>query len=132
MAVSRRVPYKWTCSECGLSQISPVWRLLDARERSDVLEDLAPGLAHVLCSNCAEPAPIDAPLLLIRPGNELSLMLALPHSELLEESPPSAANLLQEAQAALGSSYVEGVSGPSIPIPRFLLLVALKELRWFR
>jgi CHAT domain-containing protein len=126
MSVSRRVSYEWTCPTCGLSQVSPVWRLLDARERSDILEELSPGLAHVLCSNCEEPAAIDAPLLLIRPGNELSLMLALPHSELLEESPPSTANLLQEAQAALGSD-TEGVSGPSIPIPRSLLLVALRR-----
>jgi CHAT domain-containing protein len=69
---------------------------------------------------------IDAPLLLIRPGNELSLMLALPESELSEESPPSAVTLLQEAQAALGGD-TEGVSSPGILLPRFLLLIALRR-----
>src|SRR6266487_1078849 len=66
MPVSLRVSYEWICPKCGLSQVSPIWRLLDARERSDVLQELPPGLAHVLCSQCGEAVGIDAPLLLIR------------------------------------------------------------------
>jgi CHAT domain-containing protein/tetratricopeptide (TPR) repeat protein len=124
--VSRRTNYIWRCSGCDGAQEAPVWRLLDIRERSDVIEQPGPGLAWVVCPQCGTGAQIDAPLLLIRPGNTLPLLLAVPIHELGEPSlaPPSGPVLGQEARTALGGN-IEGIAGPMIPLPRLLLPVVL-------
>jgi hypothetical protein len=38
VTVSVREPYTWHCEECDRRCLVPVWRIVDARERADVLE----------------------------------------------------------------------------------------------
>jgi hypothetical protein len=116
--------YGWRCLSCGGSQEVPVWRILDVRERPDVIAQLGPGLAFAVCPACGTEAAIEAPMLLIRPGNELPLLLAVSSSELGGQSPPSGQELAAEAQAAIGR-VIEGVVGPMIPLPRLLLPLVL-------
>jgi CHAT domain-containing protein/tetratricopeptide (TPR) repeat protein len=103
-----------------------VWRILDARERLDVIQAPGAGLSWVECAQCAARAEIDAPLLLVRPGDPLSLLLAVDVRELDRQlpGPPSAPLMVQEAEAALGRSTA-GIAGPMIPLPRPLLAVVL-------
>src|SRR5258708_36043349 len=90
----------WQCPRCGNRQEGPAWRILDARERPDVLADLRPGLVFVVCPACGTEAAIEAPMLLIRPGNELELLLAVTASQLAELSPLTGQELAREAKAA--------------------------------
>jgi CHAT domain-containing protein/tetratricopeptide (TPR) repeat protein len=103
-----------------------VWRLLDVRERGDVVEQLGAGLAWVVCPQCGTAEEIDAPLLLIRPGTTLPLLLAVHVRELGGPplAPPSGPVLEQEARLALGRNTA-GIAGPMIPLPRLLLSVVL-------
>jgi hypothetical protein len=123
MAVSRRVSYRWNCPRCGSAQEAPVWRILDARERGDVVERPGPGLADVPCGECGTRADIDAPLLLIRPDNPLPLLLALP-VEALGAPGPWIRELSSEALEALGGGAA-GIAEPMMPLPRRLLPVVL-------
>src|ERR1700740_1861170 len=111
--VSRRVNYTWRCSGCDGMQEAPVWRILDSRERGDVVERSGIELAFVVCPKCGTAAEIDAPLLLIRPGNPLPLLLAVHLRELGGQplAPPSGPLLEQEARAALGRNTA-GITGP--------------------
>jgi CHAT domain-containing protein/tetratricopeptide (TPR) repeat protein len=63
-------------------------------------------------------------MLLIRPGNELPLLLAIASSELAEPSPPSSQELAREALAALGG-VAEDIVGPMLPLARQLLPLVL-------
>lgn len=124
MPVSSRSSYTWRCSHCDEVQSAPIWRLLDARERPDVLAELAPGLASVVCPVCAAQAPIEAPLLLIRPGAPLSLLLAVSLEELNGIVVSSAPELSDEARVALRRTQ-RRLPAPMIPIPRLILPLAL-------
>lgn len=116
--------YGWHCLRCGGSQEAAAWRILDVRERPDVIAQLAPGLAYMVCPECGSEAAVEAPILLIRPGNELPLLLAVAASELAELSPLSGQELAREAQTALGRPTVD-VVGPMLPLPRSLLPLVL-------
>jgi CHAT domain-containing protein/tetratricopeptide (TPR) repeat protein len=117
-------PYRWQCPGCGEQQEAPVWRILDAAERPDAVEPLAPGLAIVECPDCGATDGVQATMLLIRPGEALPLLLAVADSELTEPSSVSGQQLAREAQAA-GAGGRDGVVGPMIPLPRLLLVLAL-------
>jgi CHAT domain-containing protein/tetratricopeptide (TPR) repeat protein len=120
--------YAWQCPRCGNSQEAPVWRILDAREHPDVPAHLTPGLVFVVCAACGAEAPIEAPMLLIRPGNELGLLLAVTASELAELSPLTGQELAREAKAAY-LREPDGVVGPMLPLLRRLLpLVLTREV----
>lgn len=74
------------------------------------------GLAVVACQACGALALIEAPLLLVRPGDYLPLLVAVARSELGDPSPSSGPQLLREAQAA--GLRGEGLIGPMVPLPR--------------
>ena len=59
MAVSRRVAYQWHCACCGSAQETYVWRIVDERERSDVVKRAGQELAMVTCDECGGLAEID-------------------------------------------------------------------------
>src|SRR5215831_12004996 len=123
MAVSRRVSYRWSCARCGSAQEAPAWRILDARERSDVVERPGPGLTDVPCGKCGTTADIDAPLLLIRPDSPMPLLLGLP-VEALGDLGPWIRELSSEALEALGGDAA-GITEPMMALPRLLLPVVL-------
>jgi tetratricopeptide (TPR) repeat protein len=122
MTVSRRVNYPWRCDACGSPQAAPVWRIVYSRERNDVVDRAGPELAEVTCGECGRAAEIDEPLLVIRPGDQLPLLLGLPVQQ-LEHPEHSSRELAKEAVHALGGRI--GIPGPMIPLPRILIPAAL-------
>jgi len=120
--VSRRVAYRWVCSGCGNPREIPVWRILDSRERDPAGEPVL-GLAYAVCPGCGEFSEIDAPLLLIRPGNVLPWLLGLPLHE-LEDPLPRIRELASEAHNALGAGAA-GITEPMVSMPRLLLPIVL-------
>jgi CHAT domain-containing protein/tetratricopeptide (TPR) repeat protein len=126
VTVSRMTAYAWQCPRCGNSQQAPAWRILDVRERPDVPAQLTPGLAFVVCPACSTEAAIEAPMLLIRPDNELTLLLAVPVGQLAKLSPLTGQDLAHEAKEAYGREP-DGVVGPMLPLPRLLLPLALSR-----
>jgi tetratricopeptide (TPR) repeat protein len=125
MTVSVRVPYAWRCERCGRECRAPIWRIIDGRERADVLATRGQGLATADCTFCGAIAHIDAPLLVLRPGVTAPLLLALSLAELRSGALTSAGPLLQEAGQA-GAFGVDdfGVWQP-LALPRTLLPVVL-------
>lgn len=124
MTVSVRAPYEWTCEACDQPRGAPVWRILDARERADVLAAPAPGVSWADCPVCGTRTHIEAPVLVLRPGAVAPLLLGLSVEELQQDPPPSAAPLLE--QAARAGAFLGGVfTGGAIPLPRRLLPVVL-------
>lgn len=124
MTVSVRVPYAWRCERCGRECQAPIWRIIDSRERADVLATRGHGVATVDCV-CGAIADIDAPLLVLRPGVTAPLLLALSLAELRSGALTSAEPLLQEAGQA-GAFGVDDFSvWQPLALPRTLLPVVL-------
>ena len=123
MTVSRMIAYSWDCAGCGSSQEVPVWRILHAAERPDAVAPDRLGLAVVACPACGAVALIEAPMLLVRPGDYLPLLVAVAGSELADPSPSSGPQLLGEAQAA--GLRGDGLIGPMVPLPRPLVPLVL-------
>jgi len=131
MIVSRRVLYAWTCPACHSLKRSAVWDIVNARERPDLLAQgtLAPGLVHVVCPRCGTGRPIeDRPVLVIRPGNDLPLLLGASWADLASEDvSPATMDLYSSAQLAMAGDEL-GVQPPVIPMPRSLLAIALARV----
>ncbi|MFG2664066.1 CHAT domain-containing protein [Streptomyces sp. NPDC048387] len=123
MTVSVRAPYAWHCEPCVQERGAPVWRVIDARERADVLAAPVPGVPGVSwvdCPACGTRTHIEAPLLVLRPGTAAPLLLAVSVAELGGGPPPSGEPLL--AEAARAGAFLGGVfPGKAIPLPRRLL-----------
>jgi tetratricopeptide (TPR) repeat protein len=123
MMVSRMIAYSWECAGCESSQEVPVWRILHAGERPDVVAPDVLGLIVVACPACGAVALIEASMLLVRPGDYLPLLIAVAGSELADPSPSSGPQLLLEAQAA--GLPGDGLIGPMVPLPRPLVPLVL-------
>ncbi|MFF3644424.1 CHAT domain-containing protein [Streptomyces sp. NPDC002564] len=124
MAVSARASFAWHCAGCDQERSAVVWRVVDARERADVLAAPGPGLAWADCPQCGARADIDVPLLVLRPGRPAPLLLGLSLAELRDDPGPSALALLGEAERA-GAFDGDTFDGQLIPLPRTLLAVVL-------
>ncbi|MEV5950666.1 CHAT domain-containing protein [Streptomyces sp. NPDC051993] len=124
MTISVRAAYTWDCERCGQERHAPVWRIVDARERADVLVAPGPGVSWLDCPVCGTREHIEAPLLVLRPGAVAPMLLAVPVAELQGGAPPSAPPLLEEAERA-GAFRGGGFFGQVIPLPRRLLPFAL-------
>lgn len=122
VAVSRRVAYSWTCNGCGNSQEMAVWRILDLRERDLAIESIQE-LAVAACPECGTLSEISAPLLLLRPGQVLSWLLALPFHE-MGDPLPRIRELAREASDVLGADAA-CIFEPMVAVPRLLLPVVL-------
>lgn len=120
MVVSARESYAWRCEVCAQERRAPIWRVIDARERADVLAAPAPGVSWVDCPVCDTRSHIEAPLLILRPGRAAPLLLAVPDAELRHDPPQSAASLLEEAGRA-GAFLAGAFPGRAIPLPRRLI-----------
>ncbi|MEV5977740.1 CHAT domain-containing protein [Streptomyces sp. NPDC052114] len=124
MAVSARASYAWRCPQCDRECTDVVWRVVDARERADVLAAAGHGLARADCPGCGAGADIDAPLLILRPGVTAPLLLGVSFADLRGDPPPSALAPLGEAERA-GAFRADVFHGQVIPLPRKLLPVVL-------
>lgn len=121
MTVSRMIGYRWDCARCGRGQDASVWRIVYAPEHEDVLECGGPGLVGVACA-CGYPAEIDEPVLVIRPGDPLPLLLGLPLSQV--DNPEESSRELA-IEAVQSRRDISGIPGPIIPLPRKLLTAAV-------
>lgn len=120
MTVSVRASYTWRCEKCDRECAAPVWRVVDARERADVLQGPGPGVAWADCPACGARAHVDAPLLVLRPGATAPLLYATSLAELRGGPPQFALPLLEEAERA-GAFRDDVFTGQAIPVPRGLL-----------
>lgn len=124
--MSARVLFGWHCVQCDCERTAPVWRIVDDRERPDVLEVLAPGVALVSCPECHSTAPIDTPLLVIRRNSSAPLLMALSFAELQGGSMESRTLLLEEATRA-GAFADRAVRDGMVALPRELLPFVLSR-----
>lgn len=131
MTVSRRVLYAWTCPACHRRQQSAAWEIVHARERPDVLAQglLAPGFVQVVCPRCRTVSPIeDQPVLLVRPGDDLPLLLGTSWADLASEGvSPAVTDLCKRAQLATAGDRL-GVHPRVIQLPRSLLAVVVARV----
>ncbi|MFI5798152.1 CHAT domain-containing protein [Streptomyces sp. NPDC051677] len=123
MTVSVREPYAWRCEQCERPSRAPAWRIVDARERADVLESpgdpegFGPGLSWVDCPDCGARAHIEAPVLVLRPGTTAPALYATSVTELQGDVTTSALPVLEQAASA-GAFRGDPVAGQVIPLPR--------------
>jgi CHAT domain len=115
--ISTRTVWRWECL-CGQQNESPVWHLVDDRERADVLRVDAPGLITVACDGCGRFEIPETALLLVRSTTLARLLAVLSWGDLRE---PTAR--LSELQAALGNR----VLGEPVIAPRILLPVLVSR-----
>lgn len=132
MAVSTRTPYEWTCERCGRPCRAPVWRIVDSRERADVLESpdgpdgFGPGLHWATCPGCGSRAQVEAPVLVLRAGAFVPSLFATSVAELQRDATASAAALVEEARVA-GAFTGGRFGGNVVVLPRRLLPFALSR-----
>jgi CHAT domain-containing protein/tetratricopeptide (TPR) repeat protein len=122
MKVSRTIAHRWDCMHCGRGQEAEVWRIVYAPEHEDLLKNAGPGLAGVACAACGCPAELDEPVLVIRPGDPLPLLLGLPLTRVDNPEEPSR-ELATEVAHSLED--ISELPGPMIALPRALIGVAL-------
>ncbi|MFH9938807.1 CHAT domain-containing protein [Streptomyces murinus] len=130
--VSTRTPYEWTCERCGRPCRAPVWRIVDSRERADVLESpdgpdgFGPGLHWAGCPGCGARAQVEAPVLVLRAGAFVPSLFATSVAELQRDATASAAALVEEARVA-GAFTGGRFGGNVVVLPRRLLPFALSR-----
>ncbi|KJY41869.1 LigA protein [Streptomyces sp. NRRL B-1568] len=126
MPVSVRTPYTWRCETCDRQCQAPVWRIVDGRERADILKSpggpdrFAPGLCWLDCPGCGTRAYIEAPLLVLRPGASVRVLFATSVAELQQDATATAAALVEQARQA-GAFRSAEFAGEAITLPRRLL-----------
>ncbi|GLX49995.1 hypothetical protein Shyhy01_29450 [Streptomyces hygroscopicus subsp. hygroscopicus] len=132
MAVSTRAPYAWRCERCERECRAPVWRVVDSRERGDVLESpggpdgYRDGLCWVDCPDCGTREHIEAPVLVLRAGAVVPSLFATSVAELRRDATASAAALVEEAR--LAGAFTSGrFGGNVVALPRRLLPFALSR-----
>jgi CHAT domain len=101
---------------CGHDNDSPVWRVLDERERADAMRADTPGLVVVTCDLCGAPASVNDALLLVRSTTVAPVVVILPWEQ------------LQAPGAVLGNLFGEvwdQLPGEPVLAPRVLLPLLL-------
>lgn len=132
MVVSTRVLYEWRCEQCGRQCQAPVWRIVDSRERADILErrdgpdGFGPGLHWVGCTDCGTRAHVEVPVLVLQTGALVPSLFATSVTELQHDATASAAALVEEAR--LAGAFASGrFAGNVVVLPRRLLPFALSR-----
>ena len=101
---------------CGHENESPVWRVLDERERADAMRVDSPGLVVVMCDLCGAPASVNVALLLVRSTALAPVVVVLPWEQMQE---PGA--VLGELLAEVGDQVPgEPVLAPRVVLPLLL------------
>lgn len=115
--ISGRTVCRWDCL-CGNHNESPVWHLVDDRERADVLRVDTPGLSTVVCDGCGRSEMPTTALLLIRSTTFAPLVAVLSWEDLRDP-----VSTLSDLEAALANR----VRGDPVVVPRILLPVLLSR-----
>lgn len=101
---------------CGSAFAAPVWIVLDAGERPELVAELRAGTLHqTSCPRCGTPGSITAPLLYHDAGRQL-LLLAVPPTI---ETPAAAEELAEQLVGYLHEGFAEQV------LPDYLYSVEL-------
>ncbi|WP_267892834.1 CHAT domain-containing protein [Streptomyces sp. NBRC 110028] len=109
-----------------------MWRIVDSRERADVLESrggldrFGPGLHWAGCPGCGTRAHVEAPVLVLRAGTLVPSLFATSVAELQHDATASAAALVEEAR--LAGAFASGRFGGNVVVlPRRLLPFVLSR-----
>ncbi|MEU6462597.1 CHAT domain-containing protein, partial [Streptomyces sp. NPDC046976] len=109
-----------------------MWRIVDSRERADVLESpdgpdgFGPGLHWAGCPGCGARTQVEAPVLVLRAGAFVPSLFATSVAELRRDATASAAALVEEARVA-GAFTGGRFGGNVVVLPRRLLPFALSR-----
>ncbi|GAA2500345.1 hypothetical protein GCM10023100_37170 [Actinocorallia cavernae] len=109
-----------------------MWRIVDSRERADVLESpdgpdgFGPGLHWADCPGCGSRAQVEAPVLVLRAGAFVPSLFATSVAELQRDATASAAALVEEARVA-GAFTGGRFGGNVVMLPRRLLPFVLSR-----
>ena len=127
MPVSRMERYGWDCPSCHRRAEAPSWRIVDARERPQVIATLSVGLVHVVCPTCGTSASVGRPVLIIRPGEVVPLLVGLSEQELREEDLSARASLFEEATSSDDYIPTDDLTGWHLVVPRELLALIVSR-----
>ncbi len=82
------------CPECGRELTAPVWLIVDAADRPDLLEMACADRLHELTCTCGRKTHLDAPLLLFLPDRNQPLLFSPAHGASEEQNREQAADFL--------------------------------------
>ena len=118
-----------TCPQCGQTFSADVWLIVDAAERPDLLERARAGTLHDLpCPHCGHRGAVDVPLLILRPGQEPSLLFSPAQGTTAEQDREQAAGLVGALRERLGDAWQEEWVRQGLPgVQRPMLPAALSE-----
>jgi hypothetical protein len=112
-----------TCPKCKTTFTAELWVILDAAERPDLLESVRQGSLHVLpCPQCGYGLRIDAPLLLLRPGQDPALVFAPAQSAPEAETQEHAGALVDRLRASLGAAWQDAWLAEGLAMIPYLVL----------
>ena len=118
-----------TCPRCEHTFTADVWLIVDAAERPDLLERARVGTLHDLpCPHCGHRGAVDAPLLLLRPGQEPPLLFSPAQRTTAEQDREQAARLVGALRERLGDTWQDEWVKQGLPgVQRPMLPVALSD-----
>lgn len=112
------------CPQCGVAFEPQLWLIIDA-DRPDLLEHLRDGsLYRVACPN-GHAGVVDAPLLLVRLGEQPPLLFSPAERTSAELDRVMAHGLIERLAAMMGDDWREEWAAGLTPLPRRLLVEAL-------
>lgn len=112
------------CPQCGVAFEPQLWLIIDA-DRPDLLERLRDGsLYRVACPN-GHAGVVDAPLLLVRPGEQPPLFFSPAERTSAELDRAMARGLIERLAAMMGDDWRDAWAAGLTPVPRRLLVEAL-------
>jgi CpXC protein len=124
-------PTRVCCSVCGETYDFDVWVLVDIDERPDLAERIRnPTIMNPLhrptCPSCGTWGyPLDAPLLLYRPGNEPPLFFSPAEGTTADDNWKQAFELVRRLRASLGDGWRNGWNDQIAIVQRESLPTAL-------
>ena len=118
-----------TCSQCGQTFSADVWLIVDVAERPDLLERIRKGTLHDLpCPHCGHWGAVDAPLLVLRPGQEPPLLFSPAQGTTTEQDREQDAGLVGALRERLGDAWQDEWVRQGLPgVPHPMLPVALSD-----
>lgn len=109
MTTSFSEPSALTCPSCDREFVGEVWLILDPKERPDLLQLLLRDALHTVgCPHCGTRGPLDAPLLICRPGQVPPLIFSPAQQTSQAEDRQMLNGLLQTLRERVGTHWRMG------------------------
>ena len=127
MDYSHAEPAERPCRACGRPFAAEVWVILDVAERPDLLARLRAGKLHTFtCPHCGHAATINAPLLILQPGQTPALLFSPGRGGDRENDEAQAAALIGLLRTHMGAEWrAEWLEAGVVGVAREALPVAL-------